>query len=137
MPKIKMHLGFDLSYTHMGGRWRMPGSWVGHTFPDVGMYENIARIAERGCLDMIFSGDGTGVPNTWRGSRDAAVEWGIGWPRQDLNPIMVAMSRVTRPDSSAAARARKVPCPARIATRGQAGPRRRITCRMPPAIRRT
>ncbi len=91
-----MHLGFDFSYTHMGGRWRMPGSWAGRTFPDVTMYEDVARIAERGCLDMIFSGDGTGVPDTWRGSRDAAIEWGMNWPRQDLNPIMVAMSRVTR-----------------------------------------
>ncbi len=91
-----MHLGFDFSYTHMGGRWRMPGSWEGRTFPDVTMYEDVARIAERGCLDMIFSGDGTGVPDTWRGSRDAAIEWGMNWPRQDLNPIMVAMSRVTK-----------------------------------------
>ena len=94
--KPRMHLGFDFSYTHMGGRWRMPGAWPGRTFPDVMMYEDVARIAERGCLDMIFSGDGTGVPDTWRGSRDAAVEWGMNWPRQDLNPIMVAMSRVTR-----------------------------------------
>ena len=91
-----MHLGFDFSYTHMGGRWRMPGSWTGRTFPDVAMYEEVARIAERGCLDMIFSGDGTGVPDTWRGSRDAAIEWGMNWPRQDMNPIMVAMSRVTK-----------------------------------------
>jgi FMN-dependent oxidoreductase (nitrilotriacetate monooxygenase family) len=91
-----MHLGFDFSYAHMGGRWRLPGSWTGHTFPDVAMYEEVARIAERGCFDILFSGDGTGVPDTWRGSRDAAVEWGISWPRQDLNPIMVAMSRVTR-----------------------------------------
>jgi FMN-dependent oxidoreductase (nitrilotriacetate monooxygenase family) len=92
-----MHLGFDFSYTHMGGRWRMPGSWAGrHTFPDVAMFEEVARIAERGCLDMLFSGDGTGVPDTWRGSRDAAIQWGMNWPRQDLNPIMVAMSRVTR-----------------------------------------
>jgi hypothetical protein len=45
---------------------------------------------------MIFSGDGTGVPDTWRGNRDAAIEWGINWPRQDLNPIAVAMSRVTK-----------------------------------------
>ena len=96
MPKAKMHLGFDFSYTHMGGRWRLPGGWPGRTFPDVEMYEDVARLAERGLLDMIFSGDGTGVPDTWRGSRDAAVEWGINWPRQDLNPIMVAMSRVTR-----------------------------------------
>ncbi len=94
--KPRMHLGFDFSYTHMGGRWRMPGAWPGRTFPDVAMYEDVARIAERGCLDMIFSGDGTGVPDTWRGSRDAAIEWGMNWPRQDLNPIMVAMSRVTR-----------------------------------------
>jgi FMN-dependent oxidoreductase (nitrilotriacetate monooxygenase family) len=91
-----MHLGFDVSYAHMGGRWRMPGAWPGHTFPDVAMYEEVARIAERGCLDLVFSGDGTGVPDTWRGSRDAAVEWGISWPRQDLSPVMVAMSRVTK-----------------------------------------
>jgi FMN-dependent oxidoreductase (nitrilotriacetate monooxygenase family) len=91
-----MHLGFDFSYTHMGGRWRMPGSWAGRRFPDVEMFEDVARLAERGCLDMIFSGDGTGVPDTWRGSRDGAIEWGMNWPRQDLNPIMVAMSRVTR-----------------------------------------
>jgi long-chain alkane monooxygenase len=55
-------------------------------FPDVGTYEELARIAERGLLDFIFSGDGTGVPVTWRGQRDAAVEWGINWPRQDPGP---------------------------------------------------
>jgi FMN-dependent oxidoreductase (nitrilotriacetate monooxygenase family) len=91
-----MHLGFDFSYSHMGGRWRMPGAWETHTYPDVAMYEDVARIAERGMLDLLFSGDGTGVPDTWRGSRDAAIEWGMNFPRQDLNPIMVAMSRVTQ-----------------------------------------
>jgi FMN-dependent oxidoreductase (nitrilotriacetate monooxygenase family) len=91
-----MHLGFDFSYAHMGGRWRMPDAMRGRRFPDVELYEDVARIAERGCLDMLFSGDGTGVPDTWRGSRDAAVEWGISWPRQDFNPLMVAMSRVTK-----------------------------------------
>ena len=95
MAKAKMHLGFDFSYTHIGGRWRLPGAWPGRTFPDVTMFEALGRTAERGKLDMIFSGDGTGVPDTWRGSRDAAIEWGVNWPRQDLNPIMVAMARVT------------------------------------------
>lgn len=91
-----IHLGFDFSYNHMGGRWRLPGALGGHVFPDVALYEEVARVAERGCLDILFSGDGTGVPDTWRGSRDTAVEWGVNWPRQDLQPIMVAMSRVTR-----------------------------------------
>jgi FMN-dependent oxidoreductase (nitrilotriacetate monooxygenase family) len=90
-----IHLAFDLSFIHMEGRWRLPGSWPGRTFPDVEMYEEIARIAERGCLDMLFSGDGTGVPSTWRNSQDAAVYWGIGWPRQDMSPLFTAMSRVT------------------------------------------
>jgi long-chain alkane monooxygenase len=96
MPMRRMHLGFDFSYSHMGGRWRMPGAWPGRTFPDVAMFEEMARIAERGLLDILFSGDGTGVPDTWRGTRDAAVEWGMNWPRQDLSPYAVAMSRVTR-----------------------------------------
>jgi len=91
-----MNLAFDVSYIAMDGRWRMPGSWSGRVFPDVEMYEDIARIAERGCMDMVFSGDGTGIPSTWRDSIEAAVEWGITWPRQDLSPMMTAMSRVTR-----------------------------------------
>jgi FMN-dependent oxidoreductase (nitrilotriacetate monooxygenase family) len=91
----RMHLAFDLSYCHMEGRWRMPGAWPGR-YPDVALFEEIARIAERGLLDMLFSGDGTGVPSTWEGSRDAAVRWGVSWPRQDLAPLSVAMSRVTK-----------------------------------------
>jgi FMN-dependent oxidoreductase (nitrilotriacetate monooxygenase family) len=92
----KMHLAFDVSYIALDGRWRMPGSWVGRTFPDVSMYEDIARIAERGLFDMLFSGDGTGIPSTWRGSRDAAIKWGVSWPRQEMSPLMTAMSRVTQ-----------------------------------------
>jgi FMN-dependent oxidoreductase (nitrilotriacetate monooxygenase family) len=95
MPQL-MHLGFDFSYSHMVGRWRVPGAWPGRIFPDIEMFEEMARIAERGLLDIVFSGDGTGTPDTWRGNRDAAVEWGVNWPRQDLQPIAVAMSRVTK-----------------------------------------
>lgn len=91
-----MHLAFNLSYTHMNGRWQLPGAWEERVFPDVTLYEDVARLAERGCLDMLFSGDGTGVPDTWEGSRDAAVTWGVMFPRVDMNPVMVAAARVTR-----------------------------------------
>lgn len=91
----RMHLAFDLSWTHLEGRWRMPGSWTGMTYPDIRMYEEVARIAERGCLDMIFFGDGTGIPATWRGTTEAAVRWGIGWPRLDMSPTIAALSRIT------------------------------------------
>ena len=62
----KIHLAFDISYTHLDGRWRMPGSWTGRTYPNLDVYEEIARISERGCIDMLFFGDGTGIPDTWQ-----------------------------------------------------------------------
>jgi FMN-dependent oxidoreductase (nitrilotriacetate monooxygenase family) len=94
--KPKMHLAFDLSYTHTEGRWCLPGSWTNRTFPDLDVFEEIAHIAERGCLDMLFFGDGVGIPNAWRGSHDEAIRWGIGWPRQDMSPWIAALSRTTK-----------------------------------------
>lgn len=90
-----MHLALDLSFTHTEGRWARPGSWVGRDFPDVRMFMELARTAERGGIDMLFFGDGSGIPDTWRGSRDAAVEWGIQWPRHDMSPVIAAMATVT------------------------------------------
>jgi FMN-dependent oxidoreductase (nitrilotriacetate monooxygenase family) len=96
MKKIKMHLAFDLSWTHLEGRWRMPGSWTGRVYPDIGMFKEIASIAERGRIDMLFFGDGTGIPSTWRGSQDEAVRWGIGWPRQDMSPYIAILGQHTK-----------------------------------------
>jgi FMN-dependent oxidoreductase (nitrilotriacetate monooxygenase family) len=94
--KRKMHLAFDMSWTHLEGRWRTPGSWTGTTFPDMRIYQEVAQIAERGCIDMLFFGDGNGIPSTWRGSPDEAVRWGIGWPRHDMSPYISAISQTTR-----------------------------------------
>jgi long-chain alkane monooxygenase len=93
--KAKMHLAFDLSYAHMDGRWRRSGSWTGRVYPDLGILQEICAIAERGCIDMLFFGDGTGVPSTWRGSIEEAVRWGVGWPRQDMSPYIAALSQTT------------------------------------------
>jgi len=91
----QMSLALDLSFFHMEGRWRLPGSWTGRTFPDLAMYKELALIAERGCMDMIFFGDGTGIPSAYGGSRDPAVSWGVGWPRQDMSPFIAALSQIT------------------------------------------
>ena len=76
MPK-QMHLALDVSWTQVESAWRTPGSWVGHHYPDVGLFEDIARIAERGLFDMIFFGDGSGIPNTWgaASTRRCAGAW--------------------------------------------------------------
>ncbi|MEX0954832.1 MAG: NtaA/DmoA family FMN-dependent monooxygenase [Rhizobiaceae bacterium] len=95
MPR-KMHIGYDLSWWHLEGRWRVPGSWSHTTFPDIRMFKESAMIAERGLLDFIFFGDGTGIPATWQGKRDDAVKWAVGWPRHDMSPYIAAMSQVTQ-----------------------------------------
>ncbi len=93
MPNI--HLAFDFSWTQVETQWRQPGSWVGPHHPDIGMFEDLARLAERGGLDMIFFGDGTGIPDTWQGGIEDAVRYGVAWPRFDMSPWIALMSRVT------------------------------------------
>ena len=94
--KPQMHLAIDVSWTQVETTWREPGARVGRHYPDVGLFEDIARVAERGLIDLIFFGDSTGIPNTWKGSIDDAVTWGVAWPRLDMSPWITAMSRVTR-----------------------------------------
>lgn len=95
MTKKQMHLAFDLSWTQVETQWREPGSWVDGHYPSVGLFEDVARLAERGLFDMIFFGDGTGIPDTWKGSIDDAVYSGVAWPRLDMSPWITSMSRVT------------------------------------------
>ena len=90
--KKRIHLAFDLSWTQVETQWRIPGSWVGRNYPDVGLFEEVARVAERGGLDMIFFGDGTGIPDVWEDGIDDAVRYGVAWPRMDMSPWIVAMS---------------------------------------------
>jgi FMN-dependent oxidoreductase (nitrilotriacetate monooxygenase family) len=90
-----MHLAFDLSFLHTEGRWALPGSWVGWDYyPNPALYQDLARVAERAKLDMLFFGDGTGIPDNWEGSLDGGVKWGIQWPRHDKTPLIALMSAV-------------------------------------------
>lgn len=91
----QMHLAVEFSFSHMEGRWRLPGAWVGRTFPDIEMFKELAIVSERGCFDMIFFGDNNGIPSTYGDSLEAAVRWGTGWPRQDMTPYIGALSQVT------------------------------------------
>lgn len=92
----RMHLCLDMSWTFVETLWRNPESRVGRHYPDIGLFEDAARIAERGLFDLIFFGDSTGIPNTFESSIDAAVRRGVAWPRMDMSPWITAMALVTR-----------------------------------------
>jgi FMN-dependent oxidoreductase (nitrilotriacetate monooxygenase family) len=93
--KKRIHLAFDFSWTQVETQWQIPGSWVDRHHPNIGMFEEIARTAERGGFDMIFFGDSTGIPSTWEDSIEDAVRYGVAWPRFEMSPWITAMSRVT------------------------------------------
>ena len=93
--KPRMHLALDFSWTQVETDWRQPTSWVNAFYPDIGLFEDLARIAEKGLFDLIFFGDSTGIPSTWEGSIEAAVRRGVAFPRMDMSPWITAMSRVT------------------------------------------
>ena len=91
----RIQLAIDISWTHVESYWRKPDSWVDSHHPNLGMFEESAREAERGGFDMIFLGDSTGIPDTWEGNIEDAVRYGVAWPRFDMSPWITAMSRVS------------------------------------------
>jgi FMN-dependent oxidoreductase (nitrilotriacetate monooxygenase family) len=88
-----IHLAADLSFLHTDYLWRLPGSWIGYPYYNAPFYEDIARIAQRGVMDMLFFGDTGGTPEDYGGSHDAVVRHGAKWPRHDMSPIIPLMAR--------------------------------------------
>jgi FMN-dependent oxidoreductase (nitrilotriacetate monooxygenase family) len=89
----KIHLAADLSFLHTDYLWRMPGSWVGYPYYNAEFYEDMARIAQRGVMDMLFFGDTGGTPEDYGGNHNAVVSRGAKWPRHDMSPIIPLMAR--------------------------------------------
>src|SRR3954453_12772460 len=94
--KPQMHLAIDVSWTQVETTWREPCARVNSHYPDVGLFEDIARVAERGLIDLIFFDDSTGIPSSWKGSINNACCDGVASPPRDMRPWIVAMSRVPR-----------------------------------------
>jgi FMN-dependent oxidoreductase (nitrilotriacetate monooxygenase family) len=57
------------------------------------MYEEMARIASRGCFDLLFFGDAAETPEAFGGDHKAAVRYGVRWPKHDMMPMVPLMAR--------------------------------------------
>ena len=89
-----IHLAADLSFLHTDYMWRLPGSWVGYDYYSTSdFYEDIARIAQRGVMDMLFFGDTGGTPEDYGGNHEAGVRYGAKWPRHDMAPMIPLMAK--------------------------------------------
>ncbi|MBN8920456.1 MAG: NtaA/DmoA family FMN-dependent monooxygenase [Rhizobiales bacterium] len=90
----RIHLAADLSFVHSDHVWHADGSWAGYPYyGDPAMYEDITRIASRGCFDLLFFGDAGETPEAYGGDYKAAVRYGVRWPKHDMTPLIPLMAR--------------------------------------------
>jgi hypothetical protein len=92
-----IHLAADLSFFHTDYLWKIPGSWSGYPYyssPE--FYEDIARMASRGVMDLLFFGDSAGTPEEYGGNHHAAIRYGVKWPWHDMMPMIPCMARGLR-----------------------------------------
>jgi len=95
--KDTIHLAADLSFLHTDFLWRMPGSWAGYPYYSSSeFYEEIAKTAERGRMDLLFFGDTGGTSEDFGGSHDAVVTNGVKRPRHDMTPMIPILARMTK-----------------------------------------
>ena len=84
-----IHLAADISFLHTDYLWRMPGSWIGYPYYGGSeFYEDLARVAARGMMDMLFFGDTGGTSEDYGGNHEAVVRYGAKWPRHDMTPMI-------------------------------------------------
>jgi FMN-dependent oxidoreductase (nitrilotriacetate monooxygenase family) len=88
-----MHLATDLSFAHCSFNWRWPGAWSGYSYYGADFYEEVARIASRGVMDLLFFGDAADTSSGHGGNHDAAVKWGMQWPKHDMTVMAPLLAR--------------------------------------------
>jgi alkanesulfonate monooxygenase SsuD/methylene tetrahydromethanopterin reductase-like flavin-dependent oxidoreductase (luciferase family) len=100
-----IHLAADISFLHTDYLWRMPGSWVGYPYYNSEFYEDMARIAERGIMDMLFFGDTGGTPEDFGGSHEAVVKLAaVGRQPRDVGILWSVRVQVAESEGKARAK---------------------------------
>jgi len=91
-----IHLAADLSFLHTDFLWKTPGSWIGYDYYSTSeFYEDIAKLAQRGRMDLLFFGDTGGTSEDFGGNHNAVVSRGVKWPRHDMTPMIPILARLT------------------------------------------
>lgn len=97
MPKQLSYHFFTMNSTSPWylGMWRHPNDRaLEHT--DVDVWLELARIAERGCVDSIFIADLAGQMGPFRGGYDLVAERCLNFPVSDPAAVVAAMLSVTK-----------------------------------------
>ena len=99
MPKPMMHLAQFLVHGptyHSVAMWRHPRTAAaGYDWTQPELYQHIARVCERGKLDMVFFADLNYISDTFTGSLAPAIRNATQAPEHDPIPLLSFMAAAT------------------------------------------
>ena len=99
MPARTMHLAQFLMHAptyHSLAMWRHPETArAGYDWTRPELYQHVARVCERGKLDMVFFADLAFISDTYTGSMAPALTNAAQVPNHDPIPLLSWMGAVT------------------------------------------
>jgi long-chain alkane monooxygenase len=99
MAKPKIHLAQFLVHGptyHSLAMWRHPRTTArGHDWARPELYQHIARVCERGKLDMVFFADLNFISDTYQGSLGPSLRYAVQAPSHDPIPLLSFMAAAT------------------------------------------
>ena len=98
--KSKIHLAQFLVHGptyHSLAMWRHPRTdHASYRWDRPELYQHIARLCERGRFDMVFFADLNYISDTYRGSMEPALSYGVQAPEHDPIPLLSYMGAATK-----------------------------------------
>jgi FMN-dependent oxidoreductase (nitrilotriacetate monooxygenase family) len=95
----RIHLAQFLCHSpsyHSLGMWRHPKTAAaGYDWRRPELYQNIARVCERGFFDMVFFADLNYISDTYTGSLEPALRYAVQAPEHDPIPLLSWMAAAT------------------------------------------
>jgi FMN-dependent oxidoreductase (nitrilotriacetate monooxygenase family) len=93
MHLVQMMFHTPIAHTVLG--WAQPNDRQVEGLTSFAYWQDIARTAERGCLDGIFFADTPAARDEYQGKFDANLRYGVVWPTHDPMPVVAAMAAAT------------------------------------------
>ena len=88
----RMIMGLFIGYGHGPRGWDDPGLRESYDWRRPELYQDLALVCERGCLDLMIFADLLGIPEAFRGSQDTSIKFGLEGICHDPIPLIAMIA---------------------------------------------
>jgi len=87
-----MIMGLFIGYGHGPRGWDDPGMQPDYNWREPELYQDLALVCERGVLDLMIFADVLGISETFRGSTDTSIRYGLEGICHDPVPLIAMIA---------------------------------------------